>query len=1066
MPEPKPFVPFTSVPHILEHHAERTPDAPAILAPGRAPLAYGHLYRHVNRVGNILRAMGLGRHDRVAVVLPNGPEMAVAILAVAANATCAPMNPAYGAAEVDRYFTDLRPRALITEVDSTAREVALLRGIQVIDLTTTVDAEAGLFMLASDQEIALSRETVSPTDVALLLLTSGTTSRPKVVPLTHVNICTAACSWGPTLALTETDRCLNMMPLFHGHGLIATVMASLAAGASVICTPGYESKDFFGWLTTFHPTWYSAVPTIHQAILAEARRRGERAADHRLRFVRSGAARMPPHIFAELEQIFATCVIEFCGITETAASPVACNPLPPRPRKADSIGLPVELDVAIMDAGGVFLPRRQTGQVVVRGASVTSGYDGDPMATEETFAGGWFKTGDQGFFDEDGYLFLVGRTKEIINRGGEKVAPAEVDQVLLEHPSVAEAATFAIPHRTLGEEVAAAIVLRPGAAATQKDIRQFAMVRIAAFKVPRQVFFVTEIPKGPTGKVQRLGMAAKLGVATAIPQASVSPRTPLEKTLARVWADALQVEQVGIHDDFFVLGGDSLLATRLVIRIYEIMHLEVDVSDIFEAPTVAEMAERIETSIPAAAGSRARSAVPRTPRQDGLALASFTQERLWNLQRALPDLPFFNVLYSLRVTSPCDAVVLEQSINEIVRRHEILRTTFAAVDGRCVQVIAPHLIVPLAFDDLRGLESSRMETAVRGHIQNELAHSYVLEHGPLIRTRLVRLAERTHLLLIAMPGIIEDGWSLGILVDELVALYAAYTAGTASPLPSLPIQFADFAEWQRRWRSHADVAAQLTYWEAQLRDPLPVMKLTRAPRNREIDNFYTARRPVALPAELSEAAKDFSQREGVTLFMTLLAALKTLLHRYTGEDDVRVAADVANRNRVRTEGLIGPISNTVILRTSLRGDPSAGEVMRRVRATTLGALANQDIPFEAVVEALERDRAVERVALAQVKLWLQTHSLRPVANSDRGLAFEEIDPNMAQPLVTMTTFDIMLNLREGTTGLVGACVYKPGLFGAEVIDRLVDDFQQVLEHMIMWPERRISEIGVSPNEKS
>jgi hypothetical protein len=732
-----------------------------------------------------------------------------------------------------------------------------------------------------------------------------------------------------------------------------------------------------------------------------------------------------------------------------------------------SIGVPVELDVAIIDEGGALLPGGQPGQIVVRGASVTSGYDGDPVATRDAFAGGWFKTGDQGFFDDDGYLFLVGRTKEIINRGGEKLAPAEVDAVLLEHPSVTEAATFAVPHPTLGEDVAAAIVLRPDAVVTPKDIRQFAMGRMAAFKVPRQVLFVVEIPKGPTGKVQRVGLAAKLGLVTntALRQPHIAPRTPLEKTLAEIWAEVLQVDQIGLHDDFFVLGGDSLLATRVLIRLHEITHLQVEVSLIFEAPTVAEMAERIETLIQAATGSQAFSGIASVPRQNGTAPASFGQERLWELQRALPDLPFFNILYALRVTSPCDAAVLEQSINEIVCRHEILRTTFAAVDGRCVQVIAPQLFVPLIFDDMRAMPRSNTEAAVRELVKEELSHSFDLERGPLIRTRLVRLAERTHLLLIAAPGIIEDGWSLGVLVKELAALYDAFTAGTASPLPALPIQYADFAEWQRRWQSYPDIVAQLTYWEEQLRDPLPVMKLTRAHRGEETDNFYTARQPIALPSELSEAVKDFSQREGVTLFITLLAALKTLLHRYTGEDDLRVATDVANRHRPRTAGLIGPISNTMILRTSLRGDPSAREVIRRVRSTTLGALANQDIPFEAVIEALERDRAVEPAALAQVKLWLQSPALRPLASSDRALALQEIDPNMPQPLVTMTTFDVTLMLRESTNGLVGTCMYKPYLFGAEAIDRLLRDFQQVLEHMVMQPELPISLIAVSPNRR-
>jgi Condensation domain len=327
------------------------------------------------------------------------------------------------------------------------------------------------------------------------------------------------------------------------------------------------------------------------------------------------------------------------------------------------------------------------------------------------------------------------------------------------------------------------------------------------------------------------------------------------------------------------------------------------------------------------------------------------------------------------------------------------------------------------------------------------------------------LAERAHLLLIAMAGIIEDGRSLGVLAHELAALYDAFTAGRASPLPPLPIQYADFADWQRRWRSCPDLVSQLAYWEERLRDPLPVMKLTRSRRRRRIDDFSMSRRPVALPGKLSEAAKDFSQQEGVTLFMTLVAAFKTLLHRHTGEHDLRVATDVANRNRPQTEGLIGPIANTVILRTSLRGDPSAREVIRRVRATTLGALANQDLPFEAVVEALERDRAVDPAALAQVKLSLQTDSLRPVANSDHGLAFEEVDPGTLLPLVTVTTFDVTLMLRDTAKGLVGTCVYKPHLFGGETIDRLLQDFQQVLEHMIMQPTRPISLIAVSATHR-
>jgi acyl-CoA synthetase (AMP-forming)/AMP-acid ligase II len=1050
----------------LEHQARRVPDAPAILAPGRAALTYRDLYQHIDAMGRTLRSMGIGCHDRIAVVLPNGPEAAVAILTVAASAACAPMNPAYGIEEFDRYFAALRPHALMTQagIDSSARRAALSRGVPVIELSTAPDAAAGVFTLSAGQGRAASDESVKAGDAALLLLTSGTTALPKIVPLTHANLCASAYCSAAAVALTENDRCINMMPLFHGHGLTNILLASLAAGAGVVCTPGCDVDRFFAWLTAFRPTWYSAVPTMHQAILAQARMSHERAADHRLRFVRSASASLPPHMFAELERTFEAPVIEAYGMTETASSPIASNPLPPRRRKPGSVGVPVGLDVAIMDEREALLPGGQTGQIVVRGASVVAGYDGDGAATDAAFAGDWFKTGDLGFFDDDGYLFLTGRIREMVNRGGEKITPQEVEEVLLQHPAVAEAVTFSVPHPTLGEDVGSAVVLRPGAAATPKDIQQFAMGRISAFKVPHQVLIVAEIPKGPTGKVQRVGLAAKLGLVTrtALSRAAMTPRTPLEKTLAGIWAELLQVEQVGLHDDFFALGGDSLLATRVLIRLHDITPVEIDVSLVFEAPTVAEMAERLETWMKAAAASQAPSAIARVPRENGTAPAAFVQERLWELQHALPDLPFFNVLCMLRVSSPCDAAVLERSIDEIVRRHEILRTTFAVVDGRCVQVIAPQLTVSLGYDDLRALSRSKMETTVHELIKGELSHVFVLERGPLIRTRLVRLAERTHLVLIAMAGIIEDGWSLGVLVKELGAVYGALAAGRPSPLPPLPIQYADFAGWQRRWQSYPDLVAQLAYWQEQLRGPLPVMRLTRSRRRRKIDDLSTARRQVALPAGLSEAAKEFSQREGVTLFVTLVAAFKTLLHRYSGEHDLRLATDVANRNRPRTEGLIGPIANTVILRTSLRDDPSAREVLRRVRATTLKALANQDIPFEAVVEALERDQAIEPAALAQVKMSLQGDSLRPAAGSDHGLDFEEVDPGMPQPLVTMTTFDVTLMLRDGTKGVGGTCIYKPHLFGVEAIDRLLLDFQQVLEHMVMQPERPISLIAVSP----
>jgi acyl-CoA synthetase (AMP-forming)/AMP-acid ligase II len=1005
-----------------------------------------------------LRAKGIGRDDRLAVLMPNGPELAVAIVAVAANAACASINPAYSAEELDRYFADLKPRALIVPagVDGAARRVAQARGVPVFDLTPTGEA-AGLFTLAGAAAGEPSSDPLGPGAAALFLFTSGTTSRPKIVPLTHANICTSAFSAVAALKLSETDRCLNVLPLFHGHGLIATVMTSLAAGGGVVCTPGCDVNRFFGWLRDFAPTWYSAVPTMHQAILAQARLNPDQVAGIRLRLVRSASAPLPPRVFAELERTFGTSVIEFYGMTETASAPIACNPLPPRKSKPGSVGVPVGLDVAILNDRGDVLPSGQTGHVTVRGGSVMPGYDGDAAATAAAFAGDWFKTGDQGFFDDEGYLYLSGRTREMINRGGENIAPREVDETLLEHPAVAEAVTFAVPHATLGEDVAAAVVLRPNAAATPKGIRQFAAGRLADFKVPRQVLIVEQLPKGSTGKVQRIGLAEKLGLGSAASRTFAVPRTSLENILAGIWADVLRLEQVGIHDDFFALGGDSLLAAHVLTSIHHAMHLEVGVVSLFDAPTVAEMAEYLETLIKA--GRAGQPQIARVSRNEPLP-ASPAQERLWTLQQAVPDLPFFNILYALRITSPFDTALLERSLNEIVRRHEILRTTIDVVGGRPIQIIAPQLTVPLAVDDLHKRPMAKKETAAHRLIQAELTHSFDLVRGPLIRARIVRLAEDEHLLLITMHQMIADGGSLGVIAAELAALYEAFATGKGSPLPPLPIQYADFAAWQRAWTSHPDGAAQLDYWRERLRGPLPALQLGAArPRRAAID--LTAQRDIALPASLTEAVKQFSRREGGTLFMALVAALKTLLQRYAGEDDLCVATNVANRNRAGTEGLIGPLANTVILRTDLGGDPTAREVVRRVRATTLEAYAHQDLPFEVLAEALARERRVDPARLAQVMILLHNAALRPQASAGRALAFEEADPGMPMPLVTTTTYDVMLSLRETAQGLVGSCIYKPHRFDPKWIDRLLADFQRILEQMASEPERRISTIRLS-----
>jgi acyl-CoA synthetase (AMP-forming)/AMP-acid ligase II len=507
--------PFDTIPALL--HVGRDDD-PAIVAPGRQPLSHIGLRRLALQTISELNVFGIGHNDRVAIVLPNGPEMAAAFIAIASGATTAPLNPAYRAEEFDFYLSDLNARALLIAdgMESPARAVAAARGIPVISLVANDSAPAGTFILRPEGEIAGGRAAppgfAQADDVALVLHTSGTTSRPKIVPLSHKNLAASATHIRETLALTPEDICLNIMPLFHIHGLIAAVLSSLAAGASVVCTPGFNALKFFSWFEEVWPSWYTAVPTMHQAILARAPRNEESVKKSRLRFVRSSSASLPPQVMAELEKTFGAPVIESYGMTE-ASHQMASNPLPPRARHAGSVGLAAGPDIAIMDESGALLPAGALGEIVIKGPNVTRGYENNPDANAKAFTNGWFRTGDQGTLDRAGYLRLTGRLKELINRGGEKISPIEVDTVLMDHPSVAQALTFALPHASLGEDVACAIVLREGSEASERELRDFAAKRIADFKVPRKIVFLADIPKGATGKLQRIGLAQKLGLA-------------------------------------------------------------------------------------------------------------------------------------------------------------------------------------------------------------------------------------------------------------------------------------------------------------------------------------------------------------------------------------------------------------------------------------------------------------------------------------------------------------------------------------------------------------------------
>jgi acyl-CoA synthetase (AMP-forming)/AMP-acid ligase II len=511
---------------IYEKIKRQNPDSTAIISVSREPLSYKGLTSLIERSVLSLQGFGLQKGERIAIVLPNGPEMATVFLCVASAFCAAPLNPSYTADEFDFYLEDLQARAVVVMEGavSPVRAVAERRGLMILEITAST-ALSGEFVLkyrrstaqVSDEEkFSLphdpSRPSFAlPSEIALILHTSGTTSRPKIVPLTQANLLASAGHIVGTLGLEPQDRGLNVMPLFHIHGLIASLLAPLTIGSSVICSPGFDALKFFSWLRDFEPNWYSAVPTMHQTILARSSKNTEIIRSVPLRFIRSSSSSIPPQVIAELEEVFGCPLIESYGMTE-ASHQMASNPLPPSLRKPGTVGPAAGPQIAIMDSGGKILEPGKEGEVVIKGPNVTLGYEKNAKANLEAFHNGWFRTGDQGVIDSEGYLRLTGRLKEIINRGGEKISPKEVDEILMDHPAIAQVVTFGVPHTKLGEDIGAAIVLKEGNTTTPDEIREFAKTRLADFKIPRTILILEEIPKGATGKLQRIGLAQKLGL--------------------------------------------------------------------------------------------------------------------------------------------------------------------------------------------------------------------------------------------------------------------------------------------------------------------------------------------------------------------------------------------------------------------------------------------------------------------------------------------------------------------------------------------------------------------------
>ncbi|HLW46217.1 MAG TPA: condensation domain-containing protein, partial [bacterium] len=968
-----------SIYRLIQNSAHTKPNSPAILAAGRGPLTYGRLLVRVDDMHQILRRCGIRRRDRVAILVSDGPELAVALLAVASSAVCIPVGAYHRGRELASLLAAVDASALVVDsrIALTARD-ARCDGFPIIELLPERDGEAGAFRLTGERINEPAADEFSHgEDTALVLLTSGTTARPKRVPLTHTNLCASARHLADALALSPRDRGVDMMPLYHSGG-VQVLNATLTVGGAVMCPPCFDAETFFSLFLEFRPTWYAAVAAMHHAIVADAEAHRDALRHSDLRFICTAAAPASESLVRGLERVFKVPVIQTYGSTEAGA--ICSNPPPPGRRKAGSVGVSVGPDIRIANEHGSELPAGVAGEVLVRGPNVFPGYEDDPATLAVLSEDGWLRTGDVGWRDQDGYVFLKGRTNDLINRGGEKVWPSEVEDVLQTHPAVTEVAVFGVAHPTLGEDVAGAVVPSGTARVTEQQLREFAAQRLPRSRVPSRVLIVDRIPKTPTGKVNRAELAKCL-VQQLLTAPFVAPRDPLERALAGIWAESLGIDRVGVHDNFLQLGGNSLAAAEICSRYQTLTGRELSVATLLQAPTLAQLAETLRgehngdppaTPGPAAAGDGVNGpatpgsgTIPRRGRP-GPCRLSFSQQRLWFLEQLAPGNIAYNVPMAVQLRGGLQPTALSGALNAIVDRHEALRTTFVIQGEEPLQVVADHRVVELPVVDVSACRLEDRAGELARVLRAEARRPFDLSRDMMLRALLVRLAADDHVLLVTLHHIASDGWSLEVLTRELSELYSAHVEGRPATLSPLPIQYGDYATWQRHWLQGPELRTQLAYWTEHLAGMPPTLQLPTDRPRPAILNHEGAQATMVLPRDLADALKALSRRERVTLFMTLLTAFQTLVQRYAGIEDVVVGTAVAGRRRVETEALIGFFVNTLPLRTDLSGDPTFHEALARVRDVVLGAFDHQDLPFDKLVEELRPERSLSWMPLVQV----------------------------------------------------------------------------------------------------
>ncbi|HEY0607598.1 MAG TPA: amino acid adenylation domain-containing protein, partial [Herpetosiphonaceae bacterium] len=1073
---------------LVEAQVARTPEAIALVFEGQT-LTYDQLNRRANQVAHHLRALGIGPDARVGLCLERSPELLIGVLgALKAGAAYVPLDPAYPEDRLAYMLDDAGVAALLT----TEHLIAYLPQLSVPALLLDAD-----WTTIAQQPASNPCSGVQPDNLAYIMYTSGSTGRPKGVMNSHRAIGNRLLWNQEIYPLSAADRVLQIASFSFDISLWELVGPLLAGAQVIMGRPGgqQDSAYLVDLIAEQQVTIAHFVPSLLSVALDEP---GIAACD-RLRGVFCGGEALPRDLpdrfFARLN----ADLLQFYGPTEASINATWWI----FERGVEQQGVPIGRPIAntqiyLLDNNLQPVPVGVAGELYIGGISLARGYSNRPDQTADKFipdpfaqtpGARLYKTGDRARYRVDGVLEFLGRIDHQLKIRGFRVELGEIEAVLSRHPEIREAVVVAEQsgsdtrliayvvgeqkNQGTKEQKSTAALPSPAAAGEGQGVRAgeglsstlriYLAEYLPDYMIPAVFVTLDALPLNPNGKLDRKALPAPESVRVERDESFVAPRTPVEEVIAGIWAALLKQERVGINDTFFALGGHSLLATQIMSRVRSTLQVELPLSALFDLPTVAGLAARVEAAQRAAQGLTIPP-IERVPRDLPLPL-SFAQQRLWFLDQLQPNSAAYNIPAAVQMSGTLQISALHSSLNAIVGRHEALRTTFAESGGEPIQVITPRLELALPVVDLSERSAIEQELAVLRHTTDEAQTPFDLTHGPLIRARLLRLNDQEHVLIVTVHHIISDGWSVGVFLRELATFYDAFVANAAADpgtlLPELPIQYADYAVWQRGWlhpegsRSGEILDQQLGFWKQQLGGILPLLELPTDHPRPAVQSFKGGRHTIALPKALTQALHSLSRREGVTLYMTLLAAFQTLLHHYTRQNDLVIGTPAAGRSQPETENLIGFFINTLVLRTDLSGNPTFKELLKRVRKVALDAYAHQDIPFEQLVDEIQPQRDLSRSALFQVLFVLQNAPMPSQSLRDLTLTSLEIDSGTAK-------FDLALDLTETADSLGGFIEYSTDLFEIATIERLAEHFQTVLESIVGNPEQRLSDVAILP----